>query len=91
MFDIITCASTFVLMEDQEEAVESWAKLPKKGGKVILDIPTGDNMVKGLAFERIAERLRIKRQYTREEIDSEEKLRALLTPAELGDGGGFCE
>lgn len=56
---------------------------------MIFDVPTGDSMVKGLALERIAERLGIKRQYTLEGIDSEEKVRALLTAAGLDDGEFF--
>jgi ubiquinone/menaquinone biosynthesis C-methylase UbiE len=89
IFDTITCASAFVLIEDQAGAVKSWAKLLKRGGKVIFDVPTGDSMVRGLALERIAEQLEMKRQYTRKRIDSEEKVRALLTGAGLDDGEFF--
>jgi ubiquinone/menaquinone biosynthesis C-methylase UbiE len=89
MFDTITCASAFVLIEDQAGAVKSWTKLLKRGGKVIFDIPTGDSMVRGLALERIAEQLGIRRQYTRERIDSGEKVRALLTGAGLDDDDFF--
>jgi ubiquinone/menaquinone biosynthesis C-methylase UbiE len=89
MFDVITCASAFVLVEDQPGAVKSWAKLLKKGGKVIFDVPTGDSMVKGLALERIAEKFGIVRSYTRAGIDSEAKVRTLLTEAGLDDGDFF--
>lgn len=88
-FDIITCASAFVLIEDPAGTVKSWAKLLKNGGKVIFDVPTGDSMVRGLALERIAERLGIDRQYTREGIDSEEKVRGVLTSAGLDDSEIF--
>jgi ubiquinone/menaquinone biosynthesis C-methylase UbiE len=85
MFDVITCASAFVLVEDHPGAVKSWAKLLKTGGRVIFDVPTGDSMIKGLVLERIAEKIGIVRRYTREGIDSEEKVRALLTGAGLDD------
>jgi len=42
-----------------------------------------------LALERIAERLGIERQYTREGIESEEKVRGLLTGAGLDDSEFF--
>jgi ubiquinone/menaquinone biosynthesis C-methylase UbiE len=89
IFDVITCASAFVLVENQESVVKSWAKLLRKGGKVIFDIPTRDSMVKGLALERITEKIGIARSYMREGIDSEEKVRALLTGAGLDDGDFF--
>lgn len=85
MFDVITCASAFVLIEDQSGAVKSWAKLLRKGGRVIFDCATGDSMVKALALERIVEKLGIVRHYSREGIDSEEKVRSLLTSAGLDD------
>jgi ubiquinone/menaquinone biosynthesis C-methylase UbiE len=89
MFDVITCASAFVLVEDQPAAVKAWAKLLKIGGRVIFDVPTEDSMIKGLAIERIAGKIGIIRRYTREGIDSEEKVRALLKSAELDDGEFF--
>ncbi|KAE9370514.1 S-adenosyl-L-methionine-dependent methyltransferase [Stipitochalara longipes BDJ] len=89
MFDLITCASAFVLVEDQPGAVKSWAKLLKKGGRLIFDVPTGDSQIKALALERISEKLGIVKAYTREGIDSEEKVRSLLTEAGLDDGEFF--
>ncbi len=89
MFDVITCASAFVLIEDQPGAVKSWAKLLTKGGRIIFDVPTGDSMIKGLVLERIAEKLGIGKEYSREDIDSEGKVRALLTGAGLNDGEFF--
>jgi len=89
MFDVITCASAFVLVEDQQGAVKSWAKLLKKGGRLIFDVPTGDSQIKALALERIAEKLGVVKMYTREKIDSEEKVRSLLTGAGLDDSDFF--
>jgi hypothetical protein len=68
--------------------VKSWAKLLKKGGRMIFDVPAGDSMLKGLALERIADPLGVLRRYTRESIDSE-KVRMLLTDAGLDDGECF--
>jgi SAM-dependent methyltransferase len=85
LFDVITCASAVVLVEDQPAAVKSWAKLLTKGGRVIFDVPTGDSMLKGLAIGRIPEKLGIMGAYTREGIDTEEKVRSLLTDSGLND------
>jgi len=63
--------------------------LLKKGGKVIFDAATGDSQIKALALERVTEKLGIVRTYTREGIDSEEKVRSLLTGAGLDDSEFF--
>lgn len=90
MFDAITCASAFVLLEDSAAAVKSWAKLLKTGGNLIFDVPTADSLIKGLALERVAEKMGlVNRTYTRGLIDSEAKIRALLTEAGLDDGELF--
>jgi SAM-dependent methyltransferase len=89
MFDVITCASAFVVLEDQAGAVNCWAKLLKKGGSLIFDIPTGNSMVKGLALERIASQVGVAKSYIRGGLDSEEKVRALLTDAGLDDSEFF--
>jgi ubiquinone/menaquinone biosynthesis C-methylase UbiE len=41
-FDIISCCSALVLLHSPAEAIQSWAKMLKPGGKMIIDVPTGD-------------------------------------------------
>lgn len=41
MFDVIICASAFVMIEDQSGAVKSLVKLLKKGGKKIFESRLG--------------------------------------------------
>lgn len=88
MFDIITCASAFILVENQPAVVNTWAKLLKKGGKLIFDVPTGDSMLKGLALERVSARLGIFNSHLLRNVDSEEEIKLSLTGAGL-DGSGF--
>jgi len=88
-FDIITCASAFVLLEDPSSAVKSWAKLLKKGGRLIFDVPTNDSMVQGLVLDQVAEELGIMVVYGRMRLNSEEKVRRLLTDAGLDGSESF--
>jgi ubiquinone/menaquinone biosynthesis C-methylase UbiE len=88
-FDIITCASAFVLLEDPSSAVKSWAKLLKKGGRLIFDVPPNDSMVQGLVLDQVAEELGIMVVYGRMRLNSEEKVRRLLTDAGLDDSESF--
>lgn len=59
-FDIISCASAFVLLEDPAGAVKDWAKLLKPGGKLIFDVLTGDALIKNLVLEHVAYTLGVK-------------------------------
>ena len=88
-FDIITCASAFVLLEDPSSAVKSWAKLLKKGGRLIFDVPTNDSMVQGLVLDQVAEELGIMVVYGRMRLNSEEEVRRLLTDAGMDDTESF--
>ena len=38
-FDVITCASTFLFLEDGAKALRNWARFLKPGGRIIFDIP----------------------------------------------------
>jgi len=88
-FDVITCASAFVLLEDPSSAVKSWAKLLKKGGRLIFDVPTNDSRVQGLVLDQAAQELGIMVVYGRMRLNSEEKVRRLLTDAGLDDTESF--
>lgn len=48
-FDIISCCSAFVLLEDPAKAVKGWISLLKPGtGKLIVDVPTEDHTLQYL-------------------------------------------
>lgn len=49
-FDVISCASAFVLLEDFEGVVKGWKKLLKRGGKMIFDVPTWNRLVFSISF-----------------------------------------
>ncbi len=48
--DLITCAAAFVLVENPGAAVKNWAKLLKKGGKLICRHLYGDNWRLGIGI-----------------------------------------
>ena len=58
-FDVMTCASAFVLLENQGQTVKRWARLLKKGGRLIFDVPTNDSMIRGLVLEKVAQELEV--------------------------------
>ncbi|KIV76969.1 hypothetical protein PV11_08813 [Exophiala sideris] len=47
-FDIISCCSALVLLEDPGHAIKHWATFLKTGGKMIIDIPTEDRTLQYL-------------------------------------------
>jgi ubiquinone/menaquinone biosynthesis C-methylase UbiE len=88
-FDIVTCASAFVLFEDPESVVKGWAKLLKTGGKIIFDVPTWNSMVGGWVLNVIGHKLNMPVVYDRTRVDSIEKVKALLIDAGLDDSETF--
>jgi ubiquinone/menaquinone biosynthesis C-methylase UbiE len=88
-FDVITSASALVLLEDPDSAVRQWAKLLKKGGRVIFDVPTGDSMIQGLVLDRVAQKMGVPVVYNRTRFFSAVSVEQLLTDAGLDAGESF--
>lgn len=86
-FDLITCVSAFALVQDPFEAVRSWGKLLKKGGKLIFDVPAGGSLIKNLLLERVAKELNVSVHSHR--LDSAESVKKCLTDAGLDDSESF--
>jgi len=57
IFDVITCASAMVLLEDPAASVKHWATLLKAGGKLIFDTSTNDSLVVGRCFDVVKQEL----------------------------------
>ena len=51
-YDCITCASALPLLEDPGRAMKGWAKFLKKGGRMVIDVPTEGAMISGLVYEQ---------------------------------------
>jgi len=88
-FDVITRASTLVLLEDLDSAVRQWAKLLKKGGRVIFDVPTSDSMIRGLVLDKVAQGLGVPVVYNRTRFFSPGSMEQLPTDAGLDAGESF--
>ncbi|CZR58430.1 related to ubiE/COQ5 methyltransferase [Phialocephala subalpina] len=86
-FDLITCVSAFALVQDPSEAVRSWGKLLKKGGKLIFDVPAGGSLIKNLLLERVAKELNVSVHSHR--LDSAESVKKCLTDAGLDASESF--
>lgn len=56
-FDVITCASAMVLLEDPAVCVQTWAKRLKTGGTLIFDTSTNDSLVPGRCFDIVKQEL----------------------------------
>ena len=52
-FDLISCASAFVLLEDPVGALKHWATFLSPTGRLIIDVPTETSMIVGSMLERI--------------------------------------
>jgi SAM-dependent methyltransferase len=88
-FDVITCASAFVLLEDPETVVKGWARYLKKGGRMIFDVPTYNSMVGGWVMNIVGQEMGISMAYNRNDLDALEKVKPLLSNAELDDSETF--
>lgn len=89
-FDLITCASGLVLLENPQNALELWANLLAPGGKLIADVPVEEAMLGGTVLEQVLKNANLPSGllYSRDWISSvdslkEVVLRAGLTPARV--------
>ncbi|KUJ07286.1 S-adenosyl-L-methionine-dependent methyltransferase, partial [Mollisia scopiformis] len=87
-FDIVTCASAVPVLEHTAEAVKGWAKLLKKGGTLIFDVPSGGTLIKNVLLDRVAQDLKVP-LFNHSLTDSTDKVRKLLTDAGLDASGTF--
>ncbi|KAF4630592.1 hypothetical protein G7Y89_g7553 [Cudoniella acicularis] len=88
-FDVIMCAAAFSLLEDPGAAVKNWAKLLKKSGKLILDVPTDDSMIQRNLLSRVAKELDSPIAHDQTRLDTAEKINKLLEDAGLDTGESF--
>lgn len=52
-FDLITCCSALVLLEDAGQALKHWTTFLKPGGRLVTDVTHPNNLIAGLCFERV--------------------------------------
>ena len=82
-YDLITCASALVLLDDPANVIKQWAGLLKPGGRLITDVPTENARIFGLVFEEIAEVLGLKLPYHVSWVKNIDSLQQLMIDAGL--------
>jgi ubiquinone/menaquinone biosynthesis C-methylase UbiE len=80
-FDVITCASAFVLLSDPLAALQTWIKYLKPGGRLVVDASHPRNQLAGIVWEKVHLRLGIKAPYYRTWVKSENSLKIILHQA----------
>ncbi len=65
-FDIISCCSALVLLDDPTGVIRKWVGLLKPGGKLIVDIPTEDHTVQYLFMVALRAKLGMPLPFDRE-------------------------
>lgn len=80
-YDLITCATAFVLLEDPLAAIKQWKGLLKPDGRIIVDVPTQNTAPEGLIFEEIGKELEIKQPSRRLWVKDDRALERVFTDA----------
>ena len=82
-YDLITCCSALVLLDDPVSAVREWMKLLKPGGKFMTDVPTEDCYISGLIIEEVGKEVGIEVPWNRLWVRNKDSLRQLMEEAGL--------
>ena len=82
-FDVITCASAFVLLENRTETVKGWTKFLKPGGRIVLDVPIESTQYAGQILEKTARKLGVAVAFENSWITGPDALKELLESAGL--------
>ena len=90
-FDLITCASALVLLDDPQQALKSWAELLAPGGKLIVDIPVEEAMLGGSVMEQVLKESGLPSEllYSRDWITSVDSLKQAVKEAGLKEARVF--
>ncbi|KAI1623135.1 S-adenosyl-L-methionine-dependent methyltransferase [Exophiala viscosa] len=82
-FDIISCCSALVLLEDPARAIKHWASFLKPRGKMIIDVPTEDRTLQYLFTMPLRKALRQAYNHDRDWVKDMHTLEQLYEDAGL--------
>ena len=82
-FDLISCCSALVLLDDPQNAIRTWVNLLREGGRVIVDVPTEHRTVQYLFLVALREKLGMKLPFDREWIQNMNSLARVYEEAGL--------
>lgn len=89
IFDVITCAAAFVLLDNPVAAVAEWTRYLKPGGRVIFDVLTKNTMIPGYLMDVVGTRMHISLPFQRTLFPSQESVQKLLDDAGLDSSNSF--
>ncbi len=82
-FDVISCCSAFVMVEDVVGAVRRWVGLLRPGGRLIVDVPTEERTVQYLVMVALREKLGMALPFDRGWVRGVESLERVYREAGL--------
>lgn len=82
-FDVISCCSALVLLDDPTSVITRWVDLLKPGGKIIVDVPTEDRTVQYLFLVALREKLGMGLPFDREWVHGMDSLEKVYEDAGL--------
>ena len=88
-FDLITCGSAFVLLQDYLAVMKGWAGLLKSEGRVIFDVPARGSMIVGYVLNIVGNKLEIPLPFNQTALRSLEAVKQLLAEAGFEPSGCF--
>ncbi|KAL2065403.1 hypothetical protein VTL71DRAFT_3073 [Oculimacula yallundae] len=89
-FDVITCASAMVFLEDPAACVQRWASLLKPGGKLIFDTPTNDSLIPARCFDIVKQELNMFTiNGSKSALETLDKVKQILADAGLDGSQSF--
>ena len=82
-FDVITCASALILLEDPLRAVKAWKNVLKSGGRIVTDVQTKDANIVMNIFAEIAPGLGERLPWDAQRWQSKQVLEDIMVDAGL--------
>jgi ubiquinone/menaquinone biosynthesis C-methylase UbiE len=82
-FDVITCSSAFVLLQNPRETVKRWTGFLKPGGRIILDVPAESSQLGGQMLAQAARKLGINLAFDSSWVTGPDTVKELLESAGL--------
>ena len=82
-FDVISCCSALVLLDNPPGAIRNWAALLKEGGRLIVDVPTEQRTVQYLLTIALREKLGMGLPFDRDWVRGMDSLEKVYEQAGL--------
>lgn len=88
-FDLIICASSFILLQEPVAVLKGWARLLKSDGRVIFDVPASGSMIVGYVLNIVGNKLKIPLPFDQTTFRPLEAVKQLLVQTGFEASGCF--